>query len=155
MRRVLGSLLLLTGIGLGAPPVRADESYIEPIGGLNWNREESAVVTGIAVGHDFDIDEAHFWGIEVTAEKELEEDRRVAWGVGGRFGRTMLSGGKLFVGGAWQTKECADCGHAVALTAGWEQEIAEEIYAKVEFKHLLVEDERDKDGLVFGIGFMF
>lgn len=155
MRRFLAMVLALGLAGFGVSSAHADESYAELISGISWNREQSEAIVGIAAGHDFDLDETHFVGVELSLEKELVSERHVAAGIGGRFGRTMMSGGKAFVGVNWQTKDCFECGSAFGFNGGWEQDIAEGIYAKIEYKHLLVNHETDKDIVLAGLGVMF
>ena len=56
----------------------------------------------------------------------------------------------------WQSKDCRECGNAVGLGAGWEQNLSEKIYAKLEFKHLFVENgEPDANVGIVGLGMMF
>ena len=102
-----------------------------------------------------DVDERIFVGIEGTVEKLLAEDTRVAWGIGGRAGVEVLPRSKAFVGLNWQSKDCRECGNAVGLGAGWEQNVSERLYIKLEFKHLFVNEEADANVGIIGLGVEF
>ncbi|TCU54882.1 outer membrane protein with beta-barrel domain [Novosphingobium sp. PhB57] len=144
-------LLMLAGT-----PAWADEAYVEVTGGVNWNDEETDAITGVALGYDVDLNETFFVGVEGTAEKLLTDGTRVAWGIGGRAGAEVLPQSKVFVGLNWQSKDCRDCGNAVGLGTGWEQNLTEKLYAKVEFKHLFVGNgEPNANVGILGLGVMF
>ena len=56
----------------------------------------------------------------------------------------------------WQSKDCRECSDAIGLSAGWEQNLTEKLYAKIEYKRLFIgNDERDADVGLVGIGVMF
>ena len=80
---------------------------------------------------------------------------RVAWGIGGRAGAEVLPRSKIFVSMNWQSKDCRECGNAVGLGTGWEQNLSEKIYAKIEFKHLFIDDEANANVGIIGLGLMF
>lgn len=155
MRNAILSAAALPSLLL-ATPALAGETYAEVTGGISWNKEESAAVLGVAGGYDFELNEKNFAGIEAIAEKELADDTRVSWGIGGRFGGRLISGAKVYAGANWQSKDCGECSDAIGLTAGWEQDLSEKLYAKIEYKHLLIGDgERDKDLAIVGLGVKF
>ena len=104
---------------------------------------------------DVDVTETVFVGVEATAEKLLTDGTRVAWGIGGRAGAEVLPRSKIFVSMNWQSKDCRECGNAVGLGTGWEQNLSEKIYAKIEFKHLFIDDEANANVGIIGLGLMF
>lgn len=134
---------------------QANEAYVEATGGVSWSDEATDAIGGFAVGYDVDVSEKVFVGVEATAEKLLTGGTRVAWGIGGRIGAEVLPRSKVFVGTNWQSKDCRECGNAIGLGTGWEQNLTETIYAKLEFKHLFVEDEVDANVGIIGLGVMF
>lgn len=139
-----------------ATPALADEAYVEGTGGVIWNRGDTNAVAGAAVGYDVDLGERFFVGVEGLAEKTLADDTRVVWGVGGRVGARVLPGAKLYAAANWQTKDCRECGSAVGLSTGWEQDLNEQVYAKLEYKHVLIGDgEPDADMVAVGLGYKF
>lgn len=145
--------LLSAATAFVASPALADETYVEGTGGVIWNREESQAVAAATIGHDVELTERVFIGGEAFAEKALADGTRVVWGLGGRMGLRPLPGGKLVAGANWQSKDCRDCATAIGLSTGWEQDLSKKIYAKVEYKHLLVgHGERDFDLVAVGLG---
>lgn len=137
-------------------PAFADEAYVEMTGGVSSNGKKTDAVAGVAVGYDIDLDERFFVGIEGIAEKLLTKETRIAWGIGGRFGAEILPKSKIFTGVNWQSKDCKECSDAIGLSAGWEQNLTEKLYAKIEYKRLFIgNDERDADVGLVGIGVMF
>lgn len=136
-------------------PALADEAYVEAVGGVSFAHEEDAVVAGLAAGYDFDLNEVLFAGVEGTLEKELVEDRHFAAGIGVRVGASVTERGKAFVGLNWQSKDCPECDEAWGFTTGFEQELGEHLYAKLEYKHLILAEEPNKNIVIGGIGYMF
>ncbi|WP_395326967.1 hypothetical protein WBP06_09610 [Novosphingobium sp. BL-8H] len=149
-------LALILALTFASRPALADEAYIEGSGGVSWNKESTDALAGIAMGYDVDLNEKIFVGVEGTAEKLLTHDTRVAWGIGGRLGAEVLPRSKIFAGVNWQSKDCGECGNAIGIGTGWEQNLSEKIYAKLEFKHLFVENhEPDANVISAGIGMIF
>ncbi|WP_420142943.1 hypothetical protein [Sphingobium sp.] len=154
MRNLL--MLLTAASALIATPAVADETYVDATGGVIWNREGSNAVAAFTLGHDVELNDRFFVGVEGIAEKVLEKDTRVVWGIGGRVGAYVLPGSKLIAGVNWQSKDCRECASAVGLSTSWEQDLSEKIYGKVEYKHLLIGNgERDSDVVAVGLGFKF
>lgn len=154
MRRL--PVLLSIALFATATPALAGETYIEGTGGVIWNHEDSNAVAAVTIGHDVDLNEHFFVGAEGFGEKVLADNTRVVWGVGGRAGLRALPGGKIYASANWQSKDCRECSDAVGLSTGWEQDLNERIYAKVEYKHVLIgNDEPDSDILALGLGYKF
>ncbi|WIA58317.1 hypothetical protein N6H05_11145 [Sphingobium sp. WTD-1] len=152
------ALLLATALALAlaSSPARADEAYVELTGGLSWNGEGTDAISGIAGGYDVDLDERFFVGVEAVAEKLLVRDTRVAWGIGGRIGVELVRENKLFIGANWQSKDCRECSDAIGIGTGWEHNLTEKLYLKIEYKRLLIGNgEPDANVGILGIGVMF
>lgn len=154
---ILLPVVLASAAVIAAPaPALAGETYIEGTGGVIWNREDTNPVAAVTVGHDIDLGERFFVGAEGFAEKVLADDTRMVWGVGGRAGARVLPGAKLYAAANWQSKDCRECSDAVGLSTGWEQDLNEKIYAKLEYKHILIGDgEPDSDIVAVGLGYKF
>lgn len=156
MRRYAPAILAtICSIALLPTSALADEAYVEAVGGMSFAHEEDAAIAGLAAGYDFDLNETIFVGGEVTLEKELIEERHVAFGFGGRLGVEAIEGGKAFAGLNWQSKDCPECQQAWGFTTGWEQELGNGLYAKLEYKHLILDEEPNKDIVIGGLGVMF
>ena len=154
---ILLPVALVSAAAIAAPaPALADETYVEGTGGVIWNHEEANAVAAVTVGHDIDLSERFFVGGEGFAEKVLANDTRVVWGIGGRAGARVLAGAKLYAAANWQSKDCRECSDAVGLSAGWEQDLNEKVYAKLEYKHVLIGNgEPDSDIVAVGMGTKF
>ncbi|WHO37444.1 hypothetical protein PMI04_012775 [Sphingobium sp. AP49] len=154
MRHVI--LPLAAALACASPSALANEAYVELTSGVSWNDEATDAIAGIAVGYDIDLDERFFVGVEGTAEKLLADDTRIAWGIGGRIGAELLPRSKIFAGLNWQSKDCGECGDAIGLGTGWEQNLSEAIYVKLEYKRLFVDSgEPDANVAIIGLGMMF
>ena len=149
------AVLLASTWCLASGVAQANEAYVEATGGGSWNDEATDAIGGFALGYDVDVTETVFVGVEATAEKLLTDGTRVAWGIGGRAGAEVLPRSKIFVSMNWQSKDCRECGNAVGLGTGWEQNLSEKIYAQIEFKHLFIDDEANANVGIIGLGLMF
>lgn len=150
------SVLISAFLALCATPALARETYVEATGGMIWNREDSNAVTAVTVGHDIDLSERFFVGVEGFAEEVLADHTRVVWGVGGRVGARVMLRSKLYAAVNWQSKDCRECGSAAGVGTGWEQDLSEKIYAKVEYKRLLIGNgEPDSNIVAVGLGYKF
>lgn len=148
--------LLSAASALIATPALAGESYIEGSGGVMWNHEDTNALATFTLGHDIELNERFIAGVEAFAEKALADGTRVVWGVGARVGARVTEGGKLVAGANWQSKDCGECATAFGLSTAWEQDLSEKIYAKLEYKHLLIGDgEPDADLVAVGVGYKF
>ncbi|CDO37701.1 MULTISPECIES: outer membrane protein [Novosphingobium] len=155
MRIALVSLAAVAAAA-AATPAMANEARIEARTGLIWNGSDSDAVAGVAAGYDYDLGDKLFVGIEGSADKVLADDTRVSWGAGGRAGFKVLPGSKLYAAANWQSKFCRTCNSAVGVGGGWQQDLGQKVYAKVEYKHLLVGDNTpDADLGLIGVGVKF
>jgi opacity protein-like surface antigen len=129
---------------------------VETRGGVIWNHGDTEAIAGVAAGYDFDLGDRLFAGVDVSADKILTSDTRVSWGFGGRAGIKTGSGGKLYALSDYQTKFCASCDESVAVGAGYQQDIGQKLYGKLEYRHYLVGNGTpDADGVLAGVGMKF
>ncbi|WP_041559065.1 outer membrane protein [Novosphingobium sp. PP1Y] len=155
MRIALVSLAAVAAAAV-ATPAMANEARIEARTGLIWNGSDSEAVAGVAAGYDYDFGDKFFVGIEGSADKILTDDTRVSWGAGGRAGVKVFPGSKLYAAANWQSKPCRYCNSAVGVGGGWQQDLGQKIYAKVEYKHQLIGDNTpDADLGLVGVGVKF
>lgn len=139
-----------------ATPAFANEARIETRGGVVWDHGDSEAIAGVAGGYDFDLGNKAFAGVDVSADKVLTSDTRVSWGFGGRLGVKTATGGKLYALSDYQTKNCATCNESVAVGGGYQQDLNQKLYAKLEYRHYLVGDNTpDTDGVLAGVGMKF
>lgn len=155
MRIALVSLAAVAAVA-GATPALANETRVETRGGVIWDGSDSEAIAGVAAGYDYDLGDKMFVGVEGSADKILTDDTRVSWGVGGRVGAKVMPGSKLYALAGWQSKPCSTCNSSVAVGGGWQQDLGQKLYGKVEYKHLLVGDNtRDADVGLVGVGLKF
>lgn len=155
MRIALVSLAAVAAAAT-ATPALANEARIEARTGMIWDGSDSDAVAGVAAGYDYDLGEKLFVGVEGSADKVLASDTRVSWGAGGRVGAKVTPTSKLYALANWQSKSCSTCNSAVGVGGGWQQNLGEKVYGKVEYKHLLVGDDTpDADVGLIGVGMRF
>lgn len=159
MRKATISLALplaaLAGAAFASPAL-ANEARIEARTGVVWNNSDTDATAGAAAGYDVDLGDKAFIGAEVSADKVLRSDTRVQWGFGGRLGLKTQSGGKAYALAAYETKPCAYCEDSVAVGGGYQQDIGKKYYAKVEYRHSLIDDHQpDSDSALVGVGVKF
>lgn len=155
MRIALVSLAAVAAAA-AATPAMANEARLEARTGLIWNGSDSEPVAGVAAGYDYDLNDKMFIGVEGSADKVLADDTRVTWGAGGRIGAKVTPTSKLYAAAGWQSKPCSTCNSAVGVGGGWQQALGEKVYAKVEYRHLLVGDNTpDADVGLMGVGVRF
>lgn len=157
MRKVTLSIALaaLTGAAF-ATPAMANEARVEARGGVIWNKSASEATAGVAAGYDVDLGDKAFVGAEVSADKILTDDNRVRWGAGGRLGLKTGTGGKVYALAAYETKNCRYCEDAVDVGGGFQQDIGKRYYAKLEYRHSLIDNGVvDADSVLGGVGVKF
>lgn len=139
-----------------ATPAFANEARVETRGGVVWNHGDTEAIAGVAGGYDVDLGDKLFAGIDISADKLLTSDTRVTWGFGGRAGVKTGSGGKLYALSDYQTKNCVTCNESVAVGGGYQQDLGQKLYGKIEYRHYLVGDNTpDTDGVLAGVGMRF
>ncbi|SFG24670.1 hypothetical protein SAMN05518801_11212 [Novosphingobium sp. CF614] len=155
MRIAILSLAAAAGAVL-ATPALANEVRVETRGGVVWNHGDTEAIAGVAGGYDFDLGDKLFAGVDVSADKLLTSDTRVSWGLGGRVGVKTGTGGKLYALSDYQTKFCSTCNESVAVGGGFQQDIGQKLYGKLEYRHYVVGDNTpDADGVLAGVGLKF
>lgn len=155
MRIAILSLAAAATAALAAPAL-ANEARLETRGGVVWNRGDTEATAGVAGGYDFDLGSRAFAGVDVSADKLLTSGTRVSWGFGGRLGMKTGSGGKLYALSDYQTKNCATCNESVAVGGGYQQDIGQKLYGKVEYRHNIIGDHTpDTDAVLAGVGMKF
>jgi hypothetical protein len=153
MRKVLLPLLASMAV---ASPALANEARVEARGGVIWNGGDEEAIAGVAAGYDFDLGSSAFVGAEVSADKILTSNTRVAFGLTGRVGAKLSENGKLFAAGGYTTKACRFCDETWHVGAGYQHNFGQSLYGKVEYRHFFADNGvSDPDAVVAGIGMRF
>lgn len=152
MRYVALSLLASLAV---ASPALANEARIEARGGIVWDSNDSDATAGVAVGYDWDLGGNTFVGLETSADKVLTDNTRVTFGFGGRLGVKTAAGGKAYAVSTFQTKNCKFCEESVTLGAGYQHDLGNNLYGKVEYRHHFVDNVSDYDAALVGVGMRF
>lgn len=153
MRKVLLSLAASLVL---ATPALANEARVEARGGVYWTPGATKGTAGVAAGYDFDLGSSTFVGAEVSGDKILTNNTRVAVGFTGRAGIKASPADKLYVDGGYTTKPCRLCEDAVHAGAGYEHSFGQSLYGKVEYRHFFTEHNTpDSNAVVAGLGVKF
>lgn len=137
-----------------ATPAVAGESRIEARGGIYFAEGVSdEAIAGVAVGHDFDLSENGFAGVELSADKLLTDGTQVVVGATGRVG-IKTGGTRLFFTGGYSSKACTLCEDSVTAGAGAQQNLNERLFTKVEYRHFF-NDFGDGNVIAAGLGLRF
>lgn len=159
MRKVLFAPLTLaaaTSFALAATPAFADEGRAEIRSGVVWGNGQTNATVGGALGYDADLGSGAFVGGEVSADKQLDNGYKVAFGFNGRIGAKMGEGTKLYGVGGYTTENCSGCNGTWDAGAGVEQKLGGKLYGKVEYRHFFKNDVGVKgNGVAAGIGVHF
>jgi len=152
--------LLATAAALGASlmvaaPAQANEGRAEVRGGVLWGYGQSEGVAGVALGYDWDLGSSAFGGIEVSGDKILEDNTRVAFGATARVGVKAGDATKVYAAGGYTSKPCSGCDDAVHLGGGLQQNLGGKVYLKAEYRHFFAGSAGDYDSVVGGIGLNF
>ena len=154
MRKVL--LPLVAAAAAAASPAFANEGRIEGHGGVVWDGDDSEGTAGAAVGYDWDMGDSGFVGLETSADKILDSNQRVSFGIGGRAGVKAGDAGKLYAVTSYQTKPCRTCEEEITGGAGYQHNFGSKLYGKVEYRHHFIGNGvSDYDGAVAGLGIRF
>lgn len=154
MRKFVLPLLAAAAFGAAATPALANETRVETRGGVYWLPGASKGVAGVAAGYDFDLGPTAFSGVEVSGDKILTSNTKVAWGFTGRLG-AKLAGSKVFAAGGYTTEPCDLCQGSWHAGVGGEVPLAPMFYAKAEYRHYFTSNAQDSDALVAGVGIKF
>lgn len=155
MRKVIFALAATTA-ALVATPALANEGRAEVRGGVVWGNGQTNATAGAALGYDVDLGSNAFVGGEVSADKQLDNGFKVAFGFNGRLGAKVGNGTKLFAAGGYTTEGCTGCDGNWDAGAGVEQNFGGKFYGKVEYRHYFKNDVGVKgDAVVAGLGLRF
>lgn len=139
-----------------ASPALADEARVEVRGGVFFGGGVTQDVYGVAAGYDYDLKGSGFVGVEVSADKVATSGTTVAFGASGRLGLKASTGTRLYVEGGYTSKICSSCEHAIHAGAGFEQNIGNNVYGKLGYRHFFVgQGIPDFDAAVVGLGVRF
>ena len=111
------------------------EVRVEVRGGVAWTGGADEAFGGVAVGYDFDIGDKAFVGVEVAGDKVLVDGSDIFFTGAVRAGARVGPGGRLYVLGGYGFANGTDGPFA---GAGFQQEIASNIYGKIEYRRTLV-----------------
>ncbi|MDB5723685.1 MAG: hypothetical protein JWQ16_439 [Novosphingobium sp.] len=155
MRTVLYSLAAIAAVV--AVPALANEARVEARGGVIWGAGDSEATAGAAIGYDYDLGTSAFAGVEVSGDKVLVSNTKVAFGFTGRVGAKVTTGGKLYANGGYTTKFCDFCKGSYHAGAGFQQNLGTQLYAKAEYRHFFPEQAfvSDSDAVSVGLGLRF
>lgn len=155
MRKVL--IALAATAAAVASPAMANEGRIEARGGVIWFCDGCGTedVWGGAAGYDWDLGEKAFAGVEVSGDKIGVSGTKVSFGFGGRVGVRTGSNGRFYINGGWQTEPIAGFGGDPFAGVGFQQGFGNNLYGKVEFRHVFVDAFDDSNAVVAGLGVRF
>ncbi|MBC2652511.1 outer membrane beta-barrel protein [Novosphingobium flavum] len=155
MRTIALPLLAAAALsGVAASPALANETRAEARAGVQWLPGQTEATAGVAAGYDFDLGPMAFSGVEVSADKALGSGYKTSFGFHGRAG-VNLAGTKLYGVGGYTTEPCDNCRGGWDLGAGAQMALMGPLYGKVEYKHQFVDQSRDRDTLLAGVGIRF
>lgn len=144
------SLAALLAAALAAPAM-ANEARVEARGGVVWVSGAEEALAGVAAGYDFDLGDSKFFaGVEASADKALVGGADVVFGVGGRIGAKVSEDGRLYATAGYSFNE----GDAVHVGAGYQHNLTESVYGKVEYRRYL-DNGPDLNAAVIGVGVKF
>lgn len=152
MRKILVSLMASLAL---ASPALANEARVEGRAGIVWGGGEEDAVAGIAAGYDFDLGANAFAGAEISGDKILTDGTRVSLGLAGRVGFKAGDAGKLYGVGGWQSKPCRLCDDFWTAGAGYQHNLGQQLYGKIEYRHMFFDNARDANTVAVGVGTRF
>ena len=154
MRFVLFSLAAAAAAAATiATPAYANEGRADVHAGVVWAGGDSEATAGVAAGYDWDLGTGGFFGIEGSADKVLVDGSDVYFGLSGRVGAKVAGDkGKLYALAGYTFGEGEDSPHA---GVGYEHMLGSNVYGKVEYRHFFVDDFKDLNAAVVGVGIRF
>lgn len=149
-------LTLAAATAMLATPAMANEIRAEGRGGVVWDGNDAEAIGGVALGYDFDIAPRAFAGIEVSADKILRSNTRVAFGANLRAGIDLPAFGKLYATGGYASKFARGGEDSWNLGAGLQKSFLPKTYGKLEYRHYFIGNGfTDGDAVLAGVGFAF
>jgi hypothetical protein len=142
---------------VAATPALANEARVEARGGVIWGGGDTEATAGAAVGYDFDLGTSAFAGAEVSGDKVLTSGTKVAFGFTGRVGAKVGGAGKLYANGGYTTEFADNAEGNWHVGAGYQQNLGDKLYGKVEYRHYLPKgaNTADADSVGVGLGLRF
>ncbi len=133
-----------------AAPAQANETRVEVRGGIVWCCGVSDETIGLAVGHDYDLGDTLFIGVEAVADTDFDISDPVL-GVNARLGTKVGEQTKLFVMGGYAHATGTDLDDAV-IGAGLQHNLGEKALLSVQYQRYL---DTDVNRALVGIGLRF
>ncbi|MFL9839539.1 outer membrane beta-barrel protein [Sphingomonas sp. ST-64] len=130
---------------------KTGEGRVEVRGGIAWAQGQEEAFAGVAAGYDFDLGDTAFVGAEVSADKVLAGGADVLFSVGGRVGAKIGDAGRVYALAGYGFTEGDDGAFA---GAGYQHNLGEKIFAKIEYRRTLVEGP-DVNFAGVGVGLRF
>ncbi len=134
-----------------ASPALANEGRAEVRGGYVTGSGLDDATIGAAVGYDFDLGATTFVGAEAAVDKVLIDGADAQLSAGGRIGAKLGTGGKLYATGGYTFTDIED----PYVGAGYQHQLGQNLYGKVEYRHQFVENFGDFDTFAVGVGVAF
>ncbi|MES2753336.1 MAG: hypothetical protein V4659_01585 [Pseudomonadota bacterium] len=149
------TILAATAAALIAVPAaaqeRSGEGRIEARGGVAFASGNEEAFAGVEAGYDFDLGTSAFIGIQASADKVLVDGADVFFGIGGRVGTKLGTGGKLYALGGYGF---ADGSEAPFAGVGYQHKFGGSVYGKVEYRRTL-DQGTDVNFAGIGLGVAF
>ncbi len=148
--RIKFAAIVAVAAAVSAIPAQANEVRVEARGGAVFAFGDEEAVAGVAAGYDYDLGESGFAGVEVSADKVLRDGYDVQFGFTGRVGVNLSEAGRFYFNGGYTVGDIDDW----HLGAGYQRDLTESVYAKVEYRHIF-EGGIDPDVALVGVGMRF
>ena len=150
MRRVALAAATAAAAFAIAAPAQANETRVEVRGGIVWDGSFSDDTLSVAVGHDFDLNDKVFVGLEGVADSNIEFDDPVL-GINARVGTRLNDNTKLFVlGGYAHATDFNDDDFVVG--AGFQHNFGEQSLLSVQYQRAI---DFELNRVIIGFGVRF
>lgn len=133
-----------------ATPAYADETRVEARGGIVWCCGASDETIGLVVGHDFDIGEKVFLGVEGVVDSNFDLDDPVL-GVNARLGTKVGENTKIFALAGYAHATDFDQDDAV-VGAGVQHNLGEKALLSLQYQRTL---DLELNRVLVGVGLRF
>lgn len=133
-----------------ATPAQAGETRVEARGGIIWCCGVSDETIGLAVGHDFDLGDTLFLGVEGVVDTTFDFDDPVL-GVNARLGTKVGENTKIFALAGYARTTSVDLDDAV-IGAGLQHNLGEKALLSVQYQRYL---DSDVNRALVGFGLRF
>lgn len=133
-----------------ATPAYANETRVEVRGGVVWCCGESDDTIGLAVGHDYDLGDSLFIGVEGVIDSNFDLDDPVL-GVNARLGTKVGEKTKIFALAGYAHATGVDYDDAV-IGAGLQHNLGEKALLSVQYQRVL---DLEVNRALVGVGIRF